>query len=60
MEHDHWGNAQAIEEVKAFGYTNLAGEGDILGYLEHYQPTWKREFAARTQKEEKQQNREEK
>jgi tyrosine-protein phosphatase SIW14 len=41
MEHDHWSNAQAIAEVKAFGYTNIEEEEDILGYLERYQPTWK-------------------
>lgn len=40
MEFEHWTNAQAIEEVKAFGYTNLDGEEDVLGYLEHYKPTW--------------------
>lgn len=40
MEFDHWTNARAIEEVKAFGYTNLDGEEDILGYLEHYKPAW--------------------
>ena len=38
MEFDHWTNARAIEEVKAFGYTNLDGEEDVLGYLEHYKP----------------------
>ena len=42
MEFDHWTNAQAIEEVKAFGYTNLDGEEDVLGYLEHYKPTWRK------------------
>ena len=40
MEFEHWTNERAIDEVKAFGYTNLANEGDILGYLERYQPTW--------------------
>jgi protein tyrosine/serine phosphatase len=38
MEFEHWSNARAIEEVKAFGYTNLDSEEDILGYLERYKP----------------------
>ena len=42
MEFDHWTNDRAIEEVKAFGYTNLDGEEDILGYLEHYKPSWRK------------------
>ena len=41
MEFEHWTNERAIEEVKAFGYTNLDKEGDILGYLEKYQPAWR-------------------
>ncbi len=40
MEQEHWSNARAIEEVKACGYTNLDDELDLLGYLEHYRPTW--------------------
>jgi hypothetical protein len=40
MEFEHWTNERAIDEVKAFGYTNLDSEGDILGYLENYQPAW--------------------
>jgi protein tyrosine/serine phosphatase len=40
MEHDHWPNARAIEEMKACGYDNLDDEWDILGYLEQYRPTW--------------------
>jgi protein tyrosine/serine phosphatase len=40
MEHDHWSNAKAIEELKACGYENLDDEWDILGYLEQYRPTW--------------------
>lgn len=38
MEFERWTNERAIEEVKAFGYTNLESEGDILGYLEKYKP----------------------
>jgi tyrosine-protein phosphatase SIW14 len=40
MEHDHWSNARAIEELKACGYDNLDDEWDILGYLEQYRPSW--------------------
>jgi tyrosine-protein phosphatase SIW14 len=38
MEFDGWSNEQAIAEVKAYGYTNLDNEWDILGYLERYRP----------------------
>jgi protein tyrosine/serine phosphatase len=41
MEHDHWTNAEAIDELKRAGYVNLDQEWDILGYLEDYRPTWK-------------------
>ncbi len=41
MEHDHWTNAQAINELKEFGYNNLGEEWDVLGYLEEYKPTWR-------------------
>jgi protein tyrosine/serine phosphatase len=41
MEFEHWTNAEAIAEVKALGYSNLDEELDVLGYLEHYCPTWK-------------------
>ena len=40
MEHDHWTNARAIAEMKAYGYRNIDDEWDLLGYLEHYHPTW--------------------
>jgi protein tyrosine/serine phosphatase len=40
MEHGHWTNAQAIAEMKACGYRNIDDEWDLLGYLEHYRPTW--------------------
>jgi protein tyrosine/serine phosphatase len=40
MEHDHWTNAHAITEMKALGYRNIDDEWDLLGYLEHYRPTW--------------------
>ena len=38
MEEQHWTNAQAIQEVKACGYSNLYDEFDVLSYLEQYQP----------------------
>ena len=40
MEYEHWTNAQAIAEVRAFGYVNLDDEWDVLGYLEQYRPRW--------------------
>jgi protein tyrosine/serine phosphatase len=40
MEHDHWTNAQAIAEMRAYGYRNIEDEYDLLGYLEKYRPTW--------------------
>jgi tyrosine-protein phosphatase SIW14 len=42
MEQEHWDNADAIVEMKAYGYYNLPDERDILGYMEQYQPTWKK------------------
>ncbi len=41
MEYQHWPNADAIREVKDFGYSNLDEEWDILTYLEEYQPRWR-------------------
>jgi len=40
MEHDHWSNAQAIDELRLYGYDNVLEHLDLLGYLEKYQPTW--------------------
>jgi protein tyrosine/serine phosphatase len=40
MEFEHWSNAQAIAEMKAYGYNNLDAELDILGYMEGYVPSW--------------------
>jgi protein tyrosine/serine phosphatase len=40
MERERWGNAEAIAEMKAFGYENLDDEFDILGYLEQFRPSW--------------------
>jgi hypothetical protein len=42
MEFEHWSNADAISEMKACGYRNIDDEWDLLGYLEKYQPTWKK------------------
>jgi tyrosine-protein phosphatase SIW14 len=40
MELEHWSNAQALNEMRAYGYTTLDDEWDILGYLEQYRPSW--------------------
>jgi len=40
MEYQRWPNADAIREVKDFGYSNLDEEWDILTYLEEYRPRW--------------------
>ena len=40
MEFERWGNARAIAEMKACGYSNLDDEWDILGYIEQYRPSW--------------------
>lgn len=39
MEFQGWSNAEAIEELKAWGYDNLDKEDDVRGYLERYVPT---------------------
>lgn len=38
MEFEGWSNEQAIEELKATGYTNLEEHDDILGFMEKYKP----------------------
>src|SRR4030095_15096148 len=40
MEYERWTNEDALAEMKAFGYSNLDDELDILGYLEQYRPRW--------------------
>jgi len=40
MEYEHWSNEAAMAEMRAYGYTNLDNELDILGYLEQYRPRW--------------------
>ena len=42
MEYDRWTNAQAIAEMCACGYRDLDDEWDLLGFLEEYQPRWRR------------------
>jgi tyrosine-protein phosphatase SIW14 len=42
MEYEHWTNAEAIAELRAAGYGQIDEEWDLLGYLEDYQPRWKR------------------
>ena len=51
MEHDHWTNAEALDELRACGYRNLDDEWDVLGYLEQYRPRWWREALADGQDE---------
>lgn len=46
MEYEHWSNAQALAEMKDYGYCNLDDEWDILGYLEQYRPRWQAKDAA--------------
>lgn len=43
MEYEHWGNEAALAEMRACGYSNLADEWDILGFLDHYHPRWQQE-----------------
>jgi hypothetical protein len=45
MEFEHWTNAQAIDEMKAYGYTTLTDDWDLLTYLESYQPSWQKKVA---------------
>ncbi len=40
MEYDHWTNQQAIDELRACGYSTLDSDLDVFGYLESYQPRW--------------------
>jgi tyrosine-protein phosphatase SIW14 len=40
MEHDHWTNQQAIDELKLYGFDKLDETPDVLGYMERYRPTW--------------------
>lgn len=42
MEFEGWSNERAIAELEALGYTDLHSHGDILGYLQRYQPSWRR------------------
>jgi protein tyrosine/serine phosphatase len=45
MEFEHWSNEQAIAELRAAGYLQIDEQEDVLGYLEHYVPAWKKEEA---------------
>jgi len=40
MEHDHWTNQQAIDELSLYGYDNVTEHLDVQGYLSRYRPTW--------------------
>src|SRR5262249_25558408 len=48
MEFQKWSNAEALHELRANGYANLDDEWDLLGYLERYQPAWKKNTEAVT------------
>ncbi|WP_020469446.1 fused DSP-PTPase phosphatase/NAD kinase-like protein [Zavarzinella formosa] len=41
MECQCWSNTEAIDELRSNGYVNLDKEESILGYMEHYVPSWK-------------------
>ncbi len=41
MEFEHWTNADAMQEMRSCGYTELDEHLDVLGYLEGYRPAWK-------------------
>jgi hypothetical protein len=42
MEYERWSNADAIAELIARGYDDIIEQNDILGYLETYEPRWKK------------------
>jgi hypothetical protein len=42
MEYQGWTVEQAVEEMKAHGYTTIEDEVSVLSYLENYVPTWKK------------------
>jgi tyrosine-protein phosphatase SIW14 len=42
MEHDHWTNQQAIDELELYGFENLYETLDVLDYLRNYQPKSRR------------------
>jgi tyrosine-protein phosphatase SIW14 len=45
MEFEHWTNAEAMEEMRGCGYTELDEHIDVLAYLELYRPAWKQSAA---------------
>jgi tyrosine-protein phosphatase SIW14 len=40
MEIEHWTNAEAIAEMKYFGYDNLEEHEDLESYLKGFRPAW--------------------
>ncbi len=46
MEFERWTHAEALAEMRACGYVELDDHWDILGYLEHFRPSWMDESAA--------------
>lgn len=45
MEMEKWPNADAMAEMKACGYVTLNEELDILGFMEQFTPSWKKNSA---------------
>ena len=43
MEFQGWTNADALRELKSWGYVNLDAEEDVSGFLESYSPRSKRD-----------------
>ncbi|HLW68951.1 MAG TPA: dual specificity protein phosphatase family protein [Gemmataceae bacterium] len=43
MEFDHWSNEQALTELHSNGYDHLWEEDDVRGYLQNYEPRWRRQ-----------------
>jgi tyrosine-protein phosphatase SIW14 len=42
MEYQCWTNEEAMQELKSLGYKNIDKEEDVQGYLEAFEPRWKR------------------
>lgn len=46
MEYEGWGNHDALDEMKNYGYVSLDEDVDILWYLEDYRPRKSRQIPA--------------
>jgi tyrosine-protein phosphatase SIW14 len=42
IELEHWDTEEAITEMVALGYDNVKEHQDLLAYLRHYQPSWRK------------------